>query len=41
LDEPDQQAQIDLAECQNNAMRKNEIMQTCMTSKGYHIEAAK
>jgi len=38
---PDKQAQIDLAECQNKAMRKNEDMQACMTSKGYRIEAAK
>lgn len=38
---PDKQAQIDFAECQNNAMRKNEDMQACMISKGYYIEAAK
>lgn len=38
---PDQQAQRDLAECQNNAMGKNEIMSTCMIAKGYRIEAAK
>ena len=34
---PDKQAQKDLAECQNNAMRKNEPMQACMTSKGYYL----
>jgi CDP-diacylglycerol pyrophosphatase len=38
---PDKQAQIDLAECQRNAERKNEIMQTCMSSKGYYLEASK
>ncbi|TRX02897.1 hypothetical protein [Candidatus Methylobacter oryzae] len=38
---PDKQAQMDLAECQNNAIRKNEPMQTCMTSKGYYTDASK
>ena len=38
---PDKQAQKDLAECQNNAIRKNEPMKSCMTSKGYYIETAK
>jgi hypothetical protein len=38
---PDLQSQKDLAECQNKAMRKNELMQTCMTSKGYYLETAK
>ncbi|MCK9397676.1 MAG: hypothetical protein M0Q44_19060 [Methylobacter sp.] len=38
---PDKQAQRDFSECQNNAMRKNEPMQSCMTSKGYYLEAAK
>ncbi|HEY8037307.1 MAG TPA: hypothetical protein VIF37_17135 [Methylobacter sp.] len=38
---PDQQAEKDLAECQNNAMRKNELMKSCMSSKGYHTVAEK
>jgi len=33
----DRQEQKDLTECQRNAERKNEPMQSCMTSKGYHL----
>lgn len=38
---PSQQAQRDLAECQRNAEIKNQLMKSCMTSKGYYLEAAK
>ncbi len=37
----DRQEQKDLTQCQRNAEIKNELMQSCMTAKGYHLVSAK